>query len=406
MEFGDTLYLRTSRGSGNTRDRLVQDAQASARFSYNHIQLRSYTNGYNINSEGQGYLNRKLHVLPNLIKGVFRTVKHTVQVFIDLKEPNRKVLAKVHFYFVVRDLQNISGQIVLVFWDRIGRYIIENSQFNQECYAIFLNNIKNPVQVFPQAASSSASLSDLDQLMYSALQSSGKPEQQTPPEPKQEPDPNINPAPHIDPVADQAAPQDSVIHTQQAQDPVEQRLVPPPVSNAPRRPQVLPKLAPPVRPQPTAPSINKNVLKRVLRNSFDVKGGEEQLEGCADALIKDPTLLSYGVICLRTALAYYRLSSERSIHLEMCNVQNPQSHANVIKSLPYDSKVGLKTVVIDGIRFNILNRERCVIDAIRYFIPMMAKFVVANYLQSGKTNVELLKNYAVLFNVNIGDYLT
>lgn len=88
----------------------------------------------------EGWLGRKVRALPNALgSGIVKTIYHlAVAVIIGIPGAffDGGKFFQAQIYKIVRDLQEALGYIVLVFNDRLGLYLIEESQFQKTCYDI------------------------------------------------------------------------------------------------------------------------------------------------------------------------------------------------------------------------------------------------------------------------------
>ena len=97
-------------------------------------------------------LGRKIWVIPNIAIGIIKTISH-LAFFLLLHVLKAPSVTK-YKYCMVRDLEEVYGNFIAVFNDKLGLYHIQQAQFQKKCYYAYSPAVKldliYAVQLFPQ----------------------------------------------------------------------------------------------------------------------------------------------------------------------------------------------------------------------------------------------------------------
>jgi|GEM_PF-2480465 len=117
-------------------------------YAKTHLQFRyedaSCYSKFNLDYSTEGWFQRKLIALPlATYSATVRVVYHVVLAIIGgLKgAPSRNKYLQAHIFYIIRDVQESWGWLRVLFDDKKGQCIRENSLFNRECYQCFLANL-------------------------------------------------------------------------------------------------------------------------------------------------------------------------------------------------------------------------------------------------------------------------
>ena len=85
-------------------------------------------------------LGRKIWVIPNIAIGIIKTISH-LAFFLFLHVLKAPSVTK-YKYCMVRDLEEVYGNFIAVFNDKLGLYHIQQAQFQKKCYYAYSPEVK------------------------------------------------------------------------------------------------------------------------------------------------------------------------------------------------------------------------------------------------------------------------
>ena len=151
----------------------------------------------------------------------------------------------------------------------------------------------------------------------------------------------------------------------------------------------------------------KGIIERVSRGVY--KGSKAnvniafQWEDLALAAMSIPN----GVICLTSALCYYRLTDQimREFWIAIPHAsKSPQRQKTRIIRMR-NIRLGQTEIRMGKDRLKIFDKERTVVDSFRYLGQEIAIKALQTYLRQGRPNLNKLMKYAKLLRVNIHPFI-
>ena len=85
-------------------------------------------------------LGRKIWVIPNIAIGIIKTISH-LAFFLLLHVLKAPSVTK-YKYCMLRDLEEVYGNFIAVFNDKLGLYHIQQAQFQKKCYYAYSPEVK------------------------------------------------------------------------------------------------------------------------------------------------------------------------------------------------------------------------------------------------------------------------
>lgn len=134
--------------SGET---LTENIKSSLKFHYGKVGYQEYSEKHDFTKEWA----HKVTAIPlALYSGTIKTTYHLAKaIFIGIpssyleKNNALKLTAlKTNSYAFIRDLEESFGQILTIFSDKMGSYLVQKSLFQKECYSIFEHHAKTDVK--------------------------------------------------------------------------------------------------------------------------------------------------------------------------------------------------------------------------------------------------------------------
>jgi predicted transcriptional regulator of viral defense system len=153
----------------------------------------------------------------------------------------------------------------------------------------------------------------------------------------------------------------------------------------------------------------KGTLERIYPGAYRSAAYEPvvdfEWEGIAQAAASIPN----GVICLISALCYYRLTDQvmRECWIAVPHQQRAPRRLNTRIVRMRNLSLGVKKLMLGEYAVSILDRERCIVDAFRYLDKEIAIKALKRYLQGGehKPDMKKLQSYARKLRVNLTPYI-
>lgn len=122
-------------------------AKHRLQFHWKGVDYKKFSEQY----QSQGWLKRKVFVIPSvawtaLIKIPFDTILTAISA-LPLIACNREMTFFRNVFYIVRDFQELFGKILALFYDRMGKFHIEESLFHRMCYNVYTKPKKYECQV-------------------------------------------------------------------------------------------------------------------------------------------------------------------------------------------------------------------------------------------------------------------
>lgn len=153
----------------------------------------------------------------------------------------------------------------------------------------------------------------------------------------------------------------------------------------------------------------KGMLERIQPGIYRSAGYEPDVDFEWEGLAEAATTVPNGVICLISALCYYRLTDQvmRESWIAIPHQQRAQKrlHTRIIRMR--NLNFGVKQTTLGEYAVRIFDRERCIVDAFRYLDKEIAIKALKRYLQEGedKPDLKKLQSYARKLRVNLTPYI-
>jgi predicted transcriptional regulator of viral defense system len=153
----------------------------------------------------------------------------------------------------------------------------------------------------------------------------------------------------------------------------------------------------------------KGILERLHSGTYRSAEYEPivdfEWEGLAQAAASIPN----GIICLISALCYYRLTDQvmRECWIAIPHRQRAPRRPNTRIIRMRNLELGLTEMMLGEFPVRIFNRERCIVDAFRYLDKEIAIKALKWYLQGGKYKPDLkkLQLYAKKLRIDLTTYI-
>ncbi|NGX45174.1 MAG: hypothetical protein K940chlam2_00317 [Chlamydiae bacterium] len=154
----------------------------------------------------------------------------------------------------------------------------------------------------------------------------------------------------------------------------------------------------------------KGIIERVSRGLYRVLGASSGVDLDFEELVLTVSSIPRGVVCLISALCYYKLTDQimREYWIAIPNEDKSpkRAHTRIIRMR--NMTLGKKIVKIGKHKVKIFDRERTVIDAFRYLdneIAIKALKAYLNHSPQQKADLQKLSKYAKALRVNIHPYI-
>ncbi|MBQ9579898.1 MAG: hypothetical protein IJR23_01825 [Lachnospiraceae bacterium] len=145
--------------------------------------------------------------------------------------------------------------------------------------------------------------------------------------------------------------------------------------------------------------VKEEFLRRIKNGYYSVKDEEHSEEEILGALFPD------GVLCMQSALYAYGYLKEKPFAYHIAIDKNTSKSRFVMDYpvvVPYYTEpsvlsLGVTGILIDGINFKIYDRDRLMVDILKYEKKLERdefKSALANYIIDEKKNVDNLIRYA------------
>jgi hypothetical protein len=155
MQFLNTNYYQAVQNNNLSEGDIYTDCQNYTRFTYFKTSLYRFTREYRYNFTYKDWVLRKVKILSyDLTLSTGKIAYHLAKMILfTVVQEEKRLFVKIHIYYILRDVQEVTGKIITLFWDRIGCYLVEESQFNKDCYNLVLHPELFPIVVPAQPSS-------------------------------------------------------------------------------------------------------------------------------------------------------------------------------------------------------------------------------------------------------------
>jgi hypothetical protein len=147
-------------------EKVEESAKAQVKFTNGSANYSIYEQKYNnrgglVNDPNiaKTALERKYWAIPNIAIGILKTIGHFMAMILlsksrDLNEPNE------FLFSAVRDVEEIYGNFIVIFNDKLGLYHIQKAQFQKYCYHEYGEAPRMMRNPFDNSGNSTANLFD------------------------------------------------------------------------------------------------------------------------------------------------------------------------------------------------------------------------------------------------------
>lgn len=153
----------------------------------------------------------------------------------------------------------------------------------------------------------------------------------------------------------------------------------------------------------------KGIFERLYPGIYRSKNHEPEVDFEWEGLAQAAASIPHGVICLISALCYYRLTDQmmRESWMAVSHNRRAPRRANTRIVRMRNLELGTVKIRLGEFPVNIFDRERCIIDAFRYLDKEIALKALKKYLSGReyKPNLKKLQSYAKTLRVNLLPYI-
>lgn len=153
----------------------------------------------------------------------------------------------------------------------------------------------------------------------------------------------------------------------------------------------------------------KGVLERMHPGIYRSTAHEPLVDFEWESLLEAAMTVPDGVICLISALCYYRLTDQvmRESWIAVPHQQRAPKRLNTRFVRMRNLSLGITQMMLGEYSVRIFDRERCIVDAFRYLDKEVAIKALKRYLQGGnyKPDLKKLQSYAGKLRVNLTPYI-
>lgn len=96
-----------------------------------------------IKNEAKDSAGRKYKAIPHMVYGLFQTIGHLFLSAIAIVTLETDI-SKASLFSAARDLEEVYGNFMVFFNDKLGLYYIQQAQFQKACYYAFINENSHP----------------------------------------------------------------------------------------------------------------------------------------------------------------------------------------------------------------------------------------------------------------------
>lgn len=153
----------------------------------------------------------------------------------------------------------------------------------------------------------------------------------------------------------------------------------------------------------------KGTLERIHPGTYRSAAYEPQVDFEWEGLAQAAATIPNGVICLISALCYYRLTDQvmRESWIAVPHQQRAPKRPNTRIIRMRNLSLGVTKVSLGEYTVCIFDRERCIVDAFRYLDKELAIKALKRYLQPSKYKADMrkLQSYSKKLRVNLTSYI-
>jgi len=151
----------------------------------------------------------------------------------------------------------------------------------------------------------------------------------------------------------------------------------------------------------------KGIIERVSRGVYKGSKANVNIDFQWEDLALVAMSIPNGVICLTSALCYYRLTDQimREFWIAIPHAsKSPQRQKTRIIRMR-NIRLGQTEIRMGKDRLKIFDKERTVVDSFRYLGQEVAIKALQTYLRQGRPNLNKLMKYAKLLRVDIHPFI-
>lgn len=136
--FTESLYSKSMYRETEVRI----DAKETLKYQHGRDCYPEFTEKYN-KIDSQEWMSRKILAIPRTFSGIVKSVAHLALAvwygmgFLTFKTERSKINAIRSIHCFKRDLEEAGGNLVTLFNDRLGLFLIERADFQRHCYQAF-----------------------------------------------------------------------------------------------------------------------------------------------------------------------------------------------------------------------------------------------------------------------------
>ena len=138
FNFANRTFYASSINDANL---INEEAKKEVKFSngnadYGIFEGRYEGNYDSVDDEGvaETWVGRKIWAIPNMVIGIIKTISHLALSALMYMVGAPSEFINLYKYCAIRDLEEIYGNFVLIFHDKLGLYHIQQAQFQRQCY--------------------------------------------------------------------------------------------------------------------------------------------------------------------------------------------------------------------------------------------------------------------------------
>ena len=138
MTFKNTSYCRAANTASylNAQGCFLPGAVKHPKISYGQVDFEKFSKHY----KSSGWIGRKITAIPTLILiSPLKIIYHLALYILNLLTPFPKTIV-LRAGIVIRDLEEAVGHITVLFYDKLGSYLIQESEYQKTCYRLILKN--------------------------------------------------------------------------------------------------------------------------------------------------------------------------------------------------------------------------------------------------------------------------
>lgn len=145
IKFEPTSYTKAfvEIHDGESPESIYDGITRDLKFTYSPVKYQDFAKHHSYES----WMTRKICVLPAItwllsVQIIYHVSRMIFLALVNIKKGDFKP-AKVQLYRIGRDFEEVFGQLISLFSDKYGSYIIQKNEFQCTCYEIFLEKHRN-----------------------------------------------------------------------------------------------------------------------------------------------------------------------------------------------------------------------------------------------------------------------